>query len=210
MRREGRDSYTITIGGGPGGPELTRELKLVPITLADGRRAAIASFDLLAGLVAGDTELIEHCARAFAADLPGDVDWVVGIEAQGIALAHALALALSRPPRWVRSFILRKGGSRKPHMGEVLTERYRSITTPGEQELLLSAERAAWFRGRRIVLVDDVCSTGGSLRAAEALIARAGGNIVARCAALLQAEHPPHPLAGQVRSLGFSPLFTEE
>lgn len=89
-------------------------------------------------------------------------------ETKGIPLAHALARLLGEK----RFVVARK--SVKGYMEHPLIERDRSITTAGEQILVLQDEDAALLRGKRVLLVDDVISTGGSMRAMEALARRAG------------------------------------
>lgn len=160
------DTYTLQIGG------LTRHLPIVPLS----EELSIASFVIL-----GDTELVHEAARLMAAKLTA-VDVLVTAEAKGIPFVYELSKQLGM----ARYVVARK--SVKPYMEEPLTSKVVSITTQKEQLLALDKSDAAFIRGKRVALVDDVISTGESLRALEQLVVKAGGSIAARAAILAEGD----------------------
>jgi adenine phosphoribosyltransferase len=139
----------------------------------------------------GDVELVEAAAAALAARLQaalGDAlaeTVLVGPEAKAVPLVHALARALGH----ARYVIARK--ARKPYMQDPVAVPVESVTTPGTQELVLDGPDAAYLRGRSAVLVDDVVSTGGTLRALEALVLGQGARVLARAAVLSEGDGVP-------------------
>jgi len=134
----------------------------------------IASFVML-----GDTQLVNVCAGALAAELAGyDFDFLVGPEAKAVPLLHALSTILGRR----RYIVCRK--SVKSYMQHPLVVRAESITTQGAQTLVLDGVDAARIKGKRVVVVDDVVSTGGSMEAVEMLMEKAGAQIVCKAAVL--------------------------
>jgi adenine phosphoribosyltransferase len=161
-------------------PDLVRELPVV--TLA-GSGARIASFVML-----GDVELNERCARLLVARLESDgllgrFDLLAAIEAKGITLAHETARRLGQP----HVVIIRK--SVKRYMVRPLTVPAVSITSEGEQRLVLDGRDAARVRGRRVCLVEDVIATGGSVRAACRLLEEAGAEVAVIAAVLLKGPY---------------------
>ena len=158
--------YPLTVAG------CARELPLCPLN----DRVQIAGFVML-----GDPELTTACAAALLERAP-EHDFILTAEAKGIPLAHEMArLAGNRP-----YFVARKAP--KLYMTGVTEVRVHSITTAGEQRLYLDSADAERMRGKRILIVDDVVSTGESLRALEALVTRAGGVICGRMAVLAEGE----------------------
>ena len=162
MKRE----YTLRVAG------LTRQLKLYPISDA----LQIAAFILL-----GDAELTEACARELAAHMP-EHDILLTAEAKSIPLIHEMA----RQSGAKKYFIARKGP--KAYMPDPIHVEDTSITTAGTQRLYLGRDDAELIRGKRILLMDDVISTGGSLHAMEQLVALAGGTVTGRVAVLAEGE----------------------
>ena len=127
----------------------------------------------------GDAELTVACARDMLAMLEADsYDYLFTAEAKSIPLIHEMA----RQSGAKKYFIARKGP--KAYMPDPLHVEDKSITTAGVQKLYLGRDDADLIRGKRIVLMDDVISTGGSLKAMEDLVALAGGTVVARIAVL--------------------------
>ncbi len=161
-----KEFYDLKICG------ITRPLPKVRI--APG--LSIASFVML-----GDTTLVEKCADALAAKLKtlGAVDLLVCPEAKGIPLTHAIAVRLG-----VDYIVARK--SVKSYMEEPLTSEVKSITTAGTQMTVIDGADAKRLAGKRVCVVDDVVSTGGSLIALESLLARTGCTVVTKVAALLE------------------------
>ncbi|KRM03408.1 adenine phosphoribosyltransferase [Limosilactobacillus gastricus] len=157
--------YQISIG------KLKRNLPLVKI----GENTQIASFVLL-----GDTELTIEAARQLKDQLTLDFDFVVTLESKGIPLAHELTRKTNRD----HYVVIRK--SIKSYMTEPVVTTVESITTSEPQQLVLDGMDAATLSGKRVVLLDDVISTGGSLKAAEELLARVSCQVVAKVAILAE------------------------
>ena len=129
----------------------------------------------------GDAELTEACARELLRLVPaGSYDYLFTAEAKSIPLIHEMA----RQSGAKKYFIARKGP--KAYMPDPLHVEDKSITTAGVQKLYLGRDDADLIRGKRIVLMDDVISTGGSLHAMEELVKMAGGTVVDRIAVLAE------------------------
>ncbi len=129
----------------------------------------------------GNAELTVACARDMLKALEDvEYDYLLTAEAKSIPLIHEMA----RQSGADKYFIARKGP--KAYMPDPICVEDKSITTAGQQHLYLGSDDAAIIRGKRIVLIDDVISTGGSLRAMEQLVALAGGTVVDRIAVLAE------------------------
>ncbi len=136
----------------------------------------------IAGFVIfGDQELTVACARALLERAP-EYDYIITAEAKGIPLAHEMA----RQTNASKYFLARKGP--KLYMTGVFESTVKSITTAKEQKLYLDTADAALMKGKRILIVDDVISTGESLAALEALVEKAGGMIAGRMAILAEGD----------------------
>lgn len=161
-------NYTMEIAG------LRRELPLCKI--ADD--LYIAAF-----ICFGDAEITVACAEELLKLVPEDsYDYMLTAEAKSIPIIHEMA----RQSGAAKYFIARKGP--KVYMPDPIRVSDRSITTKGEQALYLGRDDAELIRGKRILLVDDVISTGGSLRAMEELVAQAGGTVTGRAAVLAEGD----------------------
>lgn len=158
--------YPLEVAG------LKRNLPMFPI--ADD--LYIAAFILL-----GDQELTVHCADALLKRAP-EYDYLLTAEAKGIPLVHEMA----RQAGADRYFVARK--KMKLYMGEALEVDVQSITTAGMQKLFLTEEDAALMKGKRVLIVDDVISTGKSLEALEKLVEKAGGIICGRMGVLAEGD----------------------
>ena len=158
--------YPMTIAG------LERKLPLCPIS----DKLMIGAF-----VIFGDPELTTAAAKALNARCP-EHDVLITAESKGIPLICEMA-RLNGNARYV---LARK--SPKLYMRDVVSVTVRSITTDHEQTLCLDGADAEYMKGRRVVIVDDVISTGESLRALETLVERAGGNIVGRMAILAEGD----------------------
>ena len=154
--------YRMNIAG------LDRDLPLCPIN----DELYIGAF-----VIFGDQELTVACARELLAKAP-EYDYIITAEAKGIPLAHEMA----RQAGDKKHIIARKAP--KLYMQNVFESSVRSITTAREQHLYLDGNDAALMKGKRILIVDDVISTGESLAAIENLVNQAGGNICGRMAIL--------------------------
>ena len=136
----------------------------------------------IAGFVIfGDQELTVACAGPLLDAIPADsYDYLFTAEAKSIPLIHEMA----RQSGADKYFIARKG--MKAYMPDPLWVEDESITTAGTQKLFLGRDDADLIRGKRILIIDDVISTGGSLKAMEALITAAGGTVAGRIAVLAE------------------------
>ena len=136
----------------------------------------------IAGFVIfGDPELTTACAKELLAKAP-EFDYMITAEAKGIPLIHEMA-RLNGNQRYI---LARKGP--KLYMTNVVSVTVNSITTAKEQKLYLDGEDAERMKGKRILIVDDVISTGESLRAIEELVHSAGGNIVGKMTILAEGD----------------------
>lgn len=136
----------------------------------------IASFVLL-----GDAQLVVKAADELVKRVP-QVDYLITAEAKGIPLVQEMARILGMP----RYFVARK--SVKPYMTDPFVTEVYSITTQKKQILCLDREESSMIRGKRILIVDDVISTGESLKAMESLVEKAGGNLVGKAAILAEGD----------------------
>ncbi len=151
---------------------LWRELPICPVS----DTLSIAGF-----VIFGDPELTEACARELLKRAP-EYDYILTAEAKGIPLAHEMA----RQAGNARYILARKAP--KLYMRDMFDVSVRSITTAREQRLYLDGADAQRMQGKRILLVDDVISTGESLAALEVLAEKAGGIICGRMAILAEGD----------------------
>ncbi|MBR3294765.1 MAG: adenine phosphoribosyltransferase [Clostridia bacterium] len=158
--------YEIIIAG------LKRDLPVVQIT----DDMAIASFVLL-----GDSQLVLKAAEALLPKIP-EVDYLITAEAKGIPLVQELARLLNMD----RYFVARK--SIKPYMVNPFVTEVYSITTQKKQILCLDEAEAKLIEGKRVLIVDDVISTGESLKAMETLVKKAGGTVSGKVAILAEGD----------------------
>ena len=174
-------------------PGLERELPMV--TLA-GTGKRIASFVML-----GDVELNEKCAQMLverfkAEGLLGKFDLLVALEAKGIALVHETARQLGHP------FFVVVRKTVKKYMIKPLMVPVTSITTTGDQTLVLDGRDADRIKGHRVCLIEDVIATGGSVLAACDLIEYAGAEVTVIATVLLKGDfHHPRLIYLQTPSL---------
>lgn len=132
-------------------------------------------------VIFGDPELTTASAAELLKKAP-DYDYLITAEAKSIPLIHEMA----RQNGNQRYVVARKYP--KLYMQDIFTAKVHSITTDKEQTLYLDGHDAELMRGKRIVIVDDVISTGESLHALEELVNMAGGNIVGRMAILAEGD----------------------
>ena len=156
---------------------LDRDLPICPVN----ENLYIAGF-----VIFGDQELTVACARELLKRAP-EYDYIITAEAKGIPLAHEMA----RQAGDSKYILARKGP--KLYMRDIFSVTVNSITTAKEQKLYLDGTDAALMQGKRILIVDDVISTGESLKALEALVEMAGGNIVGRMAILAEGDAQVRP-----------------
>ena len=132
-------------------------------------------------VIFGDVELTERCAAALLEKAP-EYDYLITAEAKGIPLIHEMA----RQSGQNKYMLARKGA--KLYMRDILDVAVHSITTAKEQHLYLDGNDAALMKGKRILIIDDVISTGESLTALEKLVEAAGGIICGRMAILAEGD----------------------
>ncbi len=149
-----------------------RELPLCPI----GDNLNIAAFILF-----GDVELTEKCAKALYERAP-EHDVMITAESKGIPLIYEMC-RLSGKNRYV---LARK--SVKLYMRDVVACETKSITTGAVQTLYIDGADAEYLKGKRVLIVDDVISTGGSLASLENLVAQSGGTVVGKMAILAEGD----------------------
>ena len=158
--------YHMTVAG------LPRDLPICPLN----ENLSIAGF-----VIFGDQELTVACARELLKRAP-QYDYIITAEAKGIPLAHEMARQAGD-----KKYILARKGP-KLYMRDIFSVTVNSITTAKEQKLYLDGADAALMKGKKILVVDDVISTGESLRALEALVEKAGGEICGRMAILAEGD----------------------
>ena len=158
--------YRMNVAG------LDRDLPVCPVN----ENLSIAGF-----VIFGDQELTVACARELLARAP-EYDYILTAEAKGIPLAHEMA----RQAGDARYILARKAP--KLYMRDVFSVSVNSITTAKEQRLYLDGTDAALMRGKKILIVDDVISTGESLIALQKLVEKAGGIIVGNMAVLAEGD----------------------
>ena len=132
-------------------------------------------------VIFGDVELTVHCAKELLKRAPA-YDYLIAPEAKAIPLVYEMA----RQSNAEKYFIARKGA--KAYMQGTFEVTVKSITTMGVQRLVLDAEDAAMIKGKRMLIIDDVISTGESLHAVEELVKQAGGTVAGRMAVLAEGD----------------------
>ena len=168
-----------------------RELRLMEV--APGVRIAVLN-------ILGDTELTQAAAKALVKQLPASANYLVTAEAKSIPLAYAMSVESGLP-----YIVLRK--SYKPYMGDALSAETLSITTNKPQTLFLDEMDRDRIKGRNVVVVDDVISTGSTLQGMRLIMGKAGANVVAEAAILTEGDRAKW---SSVLSLGHLPVFLEE
>ena len=179
-----RDTYTVEVAG--------VKLDLPLFEVKPGLRIAILN-------ILGDTELVQAVAQELGRRLSGmSFDVLVTAEAKSIPLLHALSAAMGKPYVVLRKFY-------KPYMGEAVQAETLSITTGQPQTLFLDEKDRDLIRGRRVVLVDDVISTGSTLQGMRLVMSRAGADVVAEAAIFTEGERAQWQ---SIIALGHLPVFT--
>ena len=159
-------TYKLEVAG------LTREL---PICEVDDK------LDIAAFIMFGDVELTVDCASELIKKAP-EHDIIITAEAKGIPLAYEMAHQLG-----VNKYLIARKGP-KLYMKNPISVEVKSITTAKVQRLYIDKEDADCMRGKRVLIVDDVISTGESLTAVEKLVEQSGGEIVGRMAVLAEGD----------------------
>lgn len=163
-----QEYYAVQICG------LTRNLPLFEVA----PKVRIAIFNML-----GDTAVVEAAADELAKRLPKDADALMTAEVKSIPLAHALSVRLGIP-----YVIARK--TRKPYMIGATSVEVLSITTGTPQTLWLDGKDLDLVDGKRIIIVDDVISTGSTLAGMHKLVEASGGVVVMEAAVFTEGNDP--------------------
>ncbi len=180
------NTYPVEVAG------VKRELPLVEVAAG----VTIALLNIL-----GDVEFVNACAGALAEKLDAvDYDVLVTAEAKSIPLIHVLADYASKP-----YVVLRK--AYKPYMGEALSAETVSITTGKPQTLFLDQKDHELIQGKRVVLVDDVISTGSTQQGMRAVMDKAGAELAAEAAIFTEGDEAKW---AHIIALGHLPVFLDE
>lgn len=178
-------TYPVEIAG------LKRDLRLFQV--APGLRIAILN-------ILGDTELVQACGKALAQKLQAvEYEVLVTAEAKSIPLAYALSVETKKP-----YIVLRK--AYKPYMGDALQAETLSITTGQPQTLILDEKDRDLVQGKRVVIIDDVISTGSTLQGMRMIMEKAGAVVAAETAIMTEGEKSQWL---KIIALGHLPLFTD-
>ena len=178
-----RETYAVQVAG------LERHLPLFEV--APGLRIAVLN-------ILGDTELVQACAQALDRALKSKpFDLIVTAEAKSIPLAHALSVLTGKS-----YIVLRK--TYKPYMGQALQAETLSITTGKPQLLILDEKDRQRMSGKRVLLVDDVISTGSTLEGMRKVLQLAGAEVAAEAAIFTEGDPADWK---HVTALGHLPLF---
>jgi len=180
-----KNSYTLNVAG------LKRELPFFQVS----ENLTIAAF-----IMFGDVELTECCARELLKKAP-DYDIMITAEAKSIPLIYEMAKQAGR-----NDYVIAR---KKPkvYMKNLISVSVNSITTHGEQNLYLGEDDINLLKGKKVLIVDDVISTGESLEALEKLVVEANGNIVGKMAVLAEGDAIER---ADIIALGKLPLFDKD
>lgn len=173
-------THTVQVG------DERRDLPIVEV--APG--VSVALFNML-----GDTAVTEAAGRALAEKLPPNIDTLVTPEVKAVPLAHVISRFSGKPYVVVRK-------TQKPYMIEPVVREVVSITTGKPQILVLDGSDVEHVRGKTVAIVDDVVSSGGTLRSLTDIIEEVGGTVGAVVAVFTEGAERP-----DVISLGHLPLF---
>lgn len=184
MSYDGR-IHTIQIGN------LTRDLPLFAVA----PNVKIAIFNML-----GDTEIVEAAAKGLAQQMPVNTDVMLVPEVKAVPLAHSLSVHTGLPYVVARKI-------RKPYMVDCVETEVVSITTGQPQTLYLDGKDRGLIESRQVVLVDDVISTGSTLKGLQSLTARAGGSVIGEMAVFTEGDEGSWP---NIIALGNLPVFIDE
>lgn len=175
--------HTVQLG------DVKRELPVVEVQPG----LCVALFNML-----GDTEITETAGRLLAERLPSDIDVLVTPEVKALSLAHVISRESGRPYVVVRK-------TQKPYMVNPLLEEVISITTGKPQLLVVDGPDQVKLQGKKVAIVDDVVSSGGTLEALNTIIGKVGGEVSAVLAVFTEGDE-----RSDVIALGHLPLFKSE
>jgi adenine phosphoribosyltransferase len=180
-----RETYAVEVAG------IKRNLRLFEV--APGLRIALLN-------ILGDTEFVQACARELARRLQDvDYDILLTAEAKSIPLAHALSVETHKP-----YVVLRK--TYKPYMGDAIRAETLSITTGQPQVLILDEKDRELIQGKKVLVVDDVISTGSTLQGMRMVLDKAGATVAGEAAIFTEGDRAQWM---HIVALGHLPLFTD-
>jgi adenine phosphoribosyltransferase len=180
-----RETYAVEVAG------IKRDLRLFEV--APGLRIALLN-------ILGDTELVQACARELARRVKEvEYDVLMTAEAKSIPLTHALSVETHKP-----YVVLRK--TYKPYMGEAIRAETLSITTGQPQVLILDEKDRDVIQGKRVLIVDDVISTGSTLQGMRLVLDKAGATVAGEAAIFTEGDRAQWM---HIVALGHLPLFTD-
>lgn len=185
FKKKGKEYYRIRLCG------LKRDLPLFEI--APGVRIAI--FNIL-----GDTEIVKKTAASLAKKLPKRVDVLVTPEVKSVPLAYELSRKMKVPYVVTRKI-------RKPYMVGSLGNQVVSITTGKPQTIWLDGKDRRKLKNKKVILVDDVVSTGSTLKGLRGLMKKAGAKVIAEAAVFTEGDPDKWK---KIISLGNLPVFVEK
>lgn len=175
-------THTVQVG-----PE-RRELPVVNVGAV-----SVALLNLL-----GDTRLTEAAADELAAKMPENIDTLVTPEVKAVPLAHAISVRTGIP-----YVVARK--TEKPYMVNAVSKTVLSITTGKPQDLVIDGANVKHIKGKRVAIIDDVVSTGGTLNSLSELLKEIGGEVVATLVVFTEGDERDDVIA-----LGHLPLYPQE
>ncbi len=179
------DTYPVEVAG------VKRNLRLFEV--APGLRIAILN-------ILGDTELVQACAKELAKRLKDlDFDLFMTAEAKSIPLAYALSAEMNKP-----YIVLRK--SYKPYMGDAIQTETLSITTGQPQVLILDEKDREVIQGKKVVVLDDVISTGSTLQGMRLILDKTGASVAAEAAIFTEGDRAQWM---HIIALGHLPVFKD-
>jgi adenine phosphoribosyltransferase len=179
------DTYPVEVAG------VQRNLRLFEV--APGLRIAILN-------ILGDTELVQACAKELAKRLKDlDFDLFMTAEAKSIPLAYALSAEMNKP-----YIVLRK--SYKPYMGDAIQTETLSITTGQPQTLILDEKDREVIQGKKVVVLDDVISTGSTLQGMRLILDKTGASVAAEAAIFTEGDRAQWM---HIIALGHLPVFKD-
>lgn len=182
---ENKETYPIEIGG------VKRDLRLFEVK--PGLKIAIIN-------ILGDTELVTACARELGKKLAGqDYDVLVTAESKSIPLVHALSVVTKNP-----YVVLRK--EYKVYMGDAIQAETISITTGKPQTLILDEKDIPLVKGKKAAIIDDVISTGSTLKGMRSILEKAGAHIALEAAIFTEGDPDEW---SHIIALGHLPVFTD-
>ncbi len=185
IKKGNKEFYQVKINGS------VRDLPLFEV--APGVK--IALFNIL-----GDTEIVEKAAIALSRKLPKNADALVTPEVKSIPLAYELSKKMKIPYIVTRKI-------RKPYMVGCLNHKVISITTGKPQMIWLDGKDKNILKNKKVILIDDVVSTGSTLKGLRVLMKKAGAEVIAESAVFVEGD----PLKWKkIISLGNLPIFTSK